>query len=102
MKAQSNTLACGGFFAVVLWVFIISMILLGVITVYAVMHDSLNTMVTAAGMIYMVLSIGFLSVMAWAFICGHLGGARDIEEPKMQIFALEEISSNAVQTRKSP
>lgn len=79
-----------GFYHLVLWIFIGSMVALCGITVFAVANDSLNTMITVSGMIYMILSVGFLSVMAWAFISGHLGGARDIEKPKMQIFQLED------------
>lgn len=86
-KSGASTL---GFYHLVLWIFVGSMLALCGITVFAVANDSLNTMITVSGMIYMILSVGFLSVMAWAFISGHLGGARDIEKPKMQIFQLED------------
>ncbi len=79
-----------GFYNLVLWIFLASMVFLCGMTVFAVLNDSLTSIITVAGLIYMILSFAFLCVMAWAFISGHLGGAREIEDPKMQIFQLED------------
>lgn len=67
------------------------MVSLIVLTVLAVIHGRLESMISFAGAIYMIMSLFFLGVMVWAFVSGHIGGPTDIERPKMSIFALENL-----------
>jgi hypothetical protein len=44
-----------------------------------------------AGVIYLVLSTGFLAVISFAFVQGHLGTSREIEAPKLDLFEIEKL-----------
>lgn len=93
-KNKTQGKSKGSFFRTVMTVFVISIAGLLGMTVLAVVNDSLATMITFSGIIYMLMSLAFLGIMTWAFIFGHLGGAREVEDPKFEIFGLEKVSVN--------
>lgn len=72
------------------WVlFLVSSMLVVVLIGLSTLDGSIKSIMAFAGIMYTILSICFLGVMAWVFVLGHIGGVRDIENPKMDIFAME-------------
>ena len=70
-------------------VFALSSVALSIIAYYAAKTGSFDVYMRLAGVIYLVLSTGFLAVISYAFIQGHLGTSKEIESPKLDLFEIE-------------
>jgi hypothetical protein len=70
--------------------FALSTAVLSAIAWHAIKTDRVAAYLNAAGIVYVLLSTGFLAVIAIAFVQGHLGSSREIEAPKLELFEIEE------------
>lgn len=71
------------------WTFVLSTIGLGAIAWYAVHTGKVMAYLNIAGVIYVAMSIFFLTVIAVVFVRGHLGTSQEIEEPKLELFEMD-------------
>jgi hypothetical protein len=72
-------------------IFGLSSVGLSLIAYYAAKTGSFDIYMKLAGVIYLVLSTGFLAVISFAFVQGHLGTSREIEAPKLDLFEIEKL-----------
>ena len=88
MEAKASMAFC---IATSALLFGLSSVGLSLIAYYAAKTGSFDIYMKLAGVIYLVLSTGFLAIISFAFIQGHLGTSREIEAPKLDLFEIEKL-----------
>lgn len=72
-------------------IFVISSVVLVGFAIYAVATRQVGIYLHAVGVIYLLLSLGFLAVVAVVFVHSHFVSSREIEAPKLELFDLEKL-----------
>jgi hypothetical protein len=72
-------------------IFVLSTAVLIGFAVYAVVTRQVGIYLHAVGVIYLMLSVGFLAVVAVVFVQSHFVSSREVEAPKLELFEMEKL-----------
>ena len=68
-----------------------SAITLAAFALHAYREGKVAIFLHSMGVIYLLLSLVFLTVVAVVFVYGHVASAKEIEAPKLDLFEREEL-----------
>jgi hypothetical protein len=72
-------------------IFIVSTLALVAFAVHAVFTGQVAVYLHAVGVIYLLLSAGFLGVVAVVFVQSHFVTSQEVEAPKLELFEMEKL-----------